>query len=82
MTAYPADVLDVDTLAFSLGEAGHVPLLRGLGGVRRVLLRRRLQLNLSDVRDQLRIVHRDAVQHVIPGHVGVERLPSAIKRSL
>lgn len=82
VSSYPAYVLHVHTLAFSLGQTRHVPLLRCLGGVGRILLRGGFQLNFSDIRDQFRIVHRDAVQHVISGHIGVERLPPAMKRSI
>lgn len=82
VSSYPAYVFHIHTLAFSLGQTRHVPLLRCLGGVRRILLRGGFQLNLSDIRDQFRIVHRDAVQHVISGHIGVERLPPAMKRSI
>lgn len=80
--SHPADVLRVDTFALALRQAGHVLLLRRLIGVQWVLMSRRFQMHLPYVRDQLRIVHRDAVEHVVPGHVRVERLSPVTERPL
>lgn len=80
--SHPADVLRIDTLALALRQCSHVLLHRRLIGVQRFLMSRRFQMHLPYVRDQLRIVHRDAVEHVVPGHVRVERLSSATERPL
>lgn len=80
--SHPADVLRVDTLALALRQAGHVLLLLRLVGVQRVLMGRRFQMHLPYIRDQLRIVHRDTVEHVVSGHVRVERLSPITERPL